>query len=249
MARVDLTDQVALVTGSAHRVGRAIALELARAGVNIVVHYRQSPDEVVKDTLRAIKSFGVDAFPVQADISTAEGVDTLFAAAREHFEHLNILVNSASNFQKRPLMDVTLDEWNETLAINLTAPFLCTQRAVAWMHENTPPGGVIINIGDKGADRPWVDYAHHGISKAGLRALTSVSAAACGPEVRVNMVVPGLVMRAESVDEGAWQRYGEATPIGRPGAAEDVARAVVYLASEDYLTGTVIHVDGGERLV
>ena len=246
--RIDLTDQVALVTGSAHRVGRAIALELARAGVHILVHYHRSPEDQTKATLRDIKSFGVDAFAVQADLATQEGVETAFAAVREHFGRLNILVNSASNFQKRTLMDVTLDEWRDTLDINLTAPFLCTQHAVRMMRENDPPGGAIINICDKGAITPWIDYAHHGISKAGLLALTKVTAASLGPEIRANAVIPGLVLKPETMEEDRWLRYAEGTPARRPGEAEDVARAVVYLAGESYITGTTLQVDGGETL-
>lgn len=246
---LDLTDQVAIVTGSAHRVGRAIALELARAGVHLLVHYNRSTEEEVKNTLRDIKAEGVNAFPVQADISTAAGVDTLFAAVNEHFDRLDILVNSASNFQRRRLLDVTLDEWRETLDINLTAPFLCTQRAIPLMRANSNPGGVIVNICDKGAIDPWPDYAHHGISKAGLLALTKVTAASYGPEIRANAIIPGMVLKSEHFDEARWQAAAELTPLERPGTAEDVARAVVYLASEDFISGAVLHVDGGASLI
>ena len=246
---IDMTDQVAIVTGSAHRVGRAIALELARAGVHILVHYFHSPEETVKDTLHDIKSHGVDAFPLQADIGTPEGVAAIFDAAREHFGRLDILVNSASNFQKRKLLDVSLDEWNETTSTNLTAPFLCTQHAIRMMREKTPSGGVIVNIGDRGALDPWPDYAHHGISKAGLLALTKVTAAGYGPDIRANMVIPGLVLRASQIEEARWQAAAAKMPLGRSGSAEDVARAVVYLASEDFLSGVVLHVDGGASVL
>ncbi len=174
---------------------------------------------------------------------------SLFAALRDHFGRLDLLVNSASNFQKRRLLDVTLDEWNDTLNINLRAPFLCTQQAIRLMREQTPPGGVIVNIGDRGALEPWVDYAHHGISKAGLLALTQVTAASYGPDIRANMVIPGLVLRADQFDEARWQAAAGKAPLARPGTAEDVARAVIYLASEDYLTGVVLHVDGGMSVV
>jgi len=242
---IDMQDRVAIVTGSAHRVGRAIALELARVGVHVIVHYFHSPEEVVKDTLHAIKSHGVEAFPVQADLSTPAGVDGLFAAAREHFERLDIFVNSASNFQRRKLLEVSLEDWNETISTNLTAPFLCTQRAILRMRENTPPGGVIVNICDRGAIDPWPEFAHHGISKAGLLALTKVTAASYGPEIRANAIIPGLVLKSEGMPEERWQNYAKEAPIGRPGTGEDVGRAVVYLASEDFLTGVVLHVDGG----
>jgi pteridine reductase len=248
---VDLQDQVALVTGSAHRVGRAIALELARSGVNIMVHYYQSSDDTVRETLHDIKSMGVDAFSVQADVSTAEGVEQIFTAVREQFGRLDILVNSASVFQKRQLMEVTLEEWELTMAVNLTGPFLCTQAAATLMRANTPPGGSIINICDRGVDGPWPDYAHHGISKAALWSLTAVSAVSLGPDIRVNAVVPGPVMKpaGRSMSDQDWQAVGETLPLQRIGSGEDVARAAAFLAREDFLTGALIHVNGGEHLV
>ena len=246
----NLTGQVALVTGSAHRVGRAIALELARCGAHIMVHYHHSSSETVRDTVQEIKSLGVDAFAVQADISTAAGVEQIFAAIHDHFGKLHILVNSASIFQKRRLMEVTLEEWEQTLAVNLTGPFLCTQAAATLMRENDPAGGVIVNICDKGVDRPWPEYAHHGISKAALWSLTQVSAASLGPEIRVNAVIPGVVMKpaGRAMTDAQWAAIGEKTPLQRTGSAEDVARAVAYLAQEAYITGTAIHVDGGAHL-
>lgn len=247
--RVDLSGQVALVTGSAHRVGKAIALELARCGVNILVHYGSSAAEAT-ETVREIKSFGVDAFSVQADISSQTGVETTFTALREHFGRLNILVNSASNFQKRDLLEISLEDWQNTINTNLTAPFLCTQAAAALMRENDPSGGVIINILDKGALHPWRDYPHHGVSKAGLWMLTQVSAISLGPDIRVNAVIPGPVMKpaGTNMSDDEWAKIGQRTPLKRTGSAGDVARAVVYLASEDFITGTAIHVNGGEHL-
>ncbi len=249
--QVGLTDQVALVTGSAHRVGRAIAIELARHGAHIMVHYSSSPPETVRDTLQEIKSMGVDAFAVQSDVGTQEGVTAIFTAVREHFGRLNILVNSASNFQKRQLLEVTLEDWQNTMNTNLTGPFLCTQAAVAMMRENDPSGGVIVNICDKGSVDPWPEYAAHGISKAGLLALTKVSAASLGPDIRVNAVIPGPVMRPSGryMTDEQWEAVGQKVPLKRNGTAEDVARAVSYLAREDYITGAVLQVNGGEHLI
>jgi len=246
--RVDLRDQVALVTGAAHRVGKAIALELARNGAHIMVHYGSSSEDVVKETLREIRSHGVDAYPAQADISKPEGVDALFAEVRRCFGRLNILVNSASNFQRRQLMEVSLEDWDATMNINLRAPFLCTKASVSLMRENSPPGGSIVNILDRGALEPWRDFAHHGISKAGLLALSQVSAVSLGPDVRVNAIIPGAVLKPEATSAEKWAAGAQKTPLQKEGSAEDVARAVVYLCSEDYLTGVVIRVDGGAYL-
>jgi pteridine reductase len=248
--KLDLTGQIALVTGAAHRVGRAIALELAAAGAHIVVHYHSATPEQVSETLAAIQAKGVQAHAVQADLSQPEAIGQLFEAVQAHFGALHILVNSASAFQRRGLMDVSLEDWQFTLAVNLTAPFLCTQAAARMMQANDPVGGVIVNISDRGADTPWLDYAHHGISKAGLLALSQTSALSLGPAIRVNTVIPGPVMKPAGrpmTDEG-WAAIGEETVLQKTGDAEDVARAVAYLASESFITGAVIHVNGGEHL-
>lgn len=248
---IDLTDQVAVVTGGAHRVGKAIALELARHGVNVLIHYGTSAQEAT-ETVREIKSLGVDAHAVQADISKPEAVETIFSALREHFGRLDIFVNSAANFQKRDLLSITLEDWQETMAINVTAAFLCTQAATAMMRQNDPSGGCIINILDRGAIAPWPAYPHHGVSKAALWMLTQVSAASLGPDIRVNAVIPGPVMKpaGTNMTDEEWANLGKkTTPVQRVGAAEDVARAVAYLASEDFINGTAIHVNGGEHLL
>ncbi|MCB9449886.1 MAG: SDR family oxidoreductase [Anaerolineaceae bacterium] len=247
--RLNLTDQVAIVTGGAHRVGRAIALELARQGVHILVHYNSSADAAT-DTAREIKSQGVEAYTVQADISQPEGVEQVFATLGEKFGRLHILVNSAANFQQRDLLDVSIQDWQTTLNINLTAPFLLTQAAVAVMRQNAPSGGSIVNILDKGAVMPWAKYPHHSVSKAALHMLTLVSAASLGPDIRVNGVIPGPVMKpaGTSMNDEEWARIGQRVALQRTGSPEDVARAVVYLTSEDFITGAILPVNGGEHL-
>lgn len=247
--QIDLTDQVALVTGSAHRVGKAIALELARRGVHIIVHYHSADDATVRDTLHEIKSHGVDAFAVQADISKPEGVETVFSAVEEHFSRLHILVNSASSFSGNRLLDVTLEDWNRSIAVNMTAPLLCTQAAVPFMRRNDPAGGGIVNICDYGSIRPWVERVDHGVSKAGLWMLTQISAASLGEDnIRVNAVLPGPVLKPPQGSDERWESLGQRSPLKRTGDAADVARAVAYLLSEDYITGTLFEVNGGEAL-
>jgi pteridine reductase len=223
-------------------------MELAGLGANIIVHYNSTDEDTVRDTVQDIKSLGVDALAVQADISAREGVSKLFSTAVQHFDQLNILVNSASIFQKRELLDVTLDEWNDTLRVNLTAPFLCTQAAAELMHKNAPPGGAIVNILDRGAVMPWKQYAHHGVSKAGLGMLTQTSAVALAPTIRVNAVLPGPVMKPDDVTDEDWQATGEKNLLRQTGSPEDVARATAYLITESFITGTTIHVNGGRHL-
>ena len=246
--QLDLSEQVALVTGAAHRVGKAIALSLAQQGVNILVHYHSADDNLVRDTLRDIKSFGVEAYSVQADISQPEGVEATMAALKTNFGKIHILVNSASVFPSGELLDVSLDSWDLAMNVNLRAPFLFTQHTARLMNENEPPGGVIINICDQGADAPWPQRPHHGISKAALWMLTQVSAVALGPTVRVNAIVPGPVIKPPNMSDEQWAKIGEPLPLKTTGSGEAVGRAVVYLARESYITGAKLQVNGGEHL-
>jgi pteridine reductase len=243
--QVDLRGKVALVTGSAHRVGKAIALGLAREGAAQVIHFGGSAEKAAA-TVAEVRALGVDAIRCQADLSAPDQIAGLFAAIESHFGRLDILVNSASVFQRADLATLSLADWNATLAINLTAPFLCTQHAVALMRRHG--GGAIVNISDNSGLRAAPNYPHHSVSKAGLVTLTQVSALALAPDIRVNAVVPGLVMQPPDYSDAQWAKLATKSPLQRAGNAEDVARAVVYLAREDYITGTVITVDGGENI-
>ena len=246
--RPALAGHVALVTGAAQRLGRAIALELAASGAHILVHYHSSDDARVNQTLAAIRAQGVQAQAQQADLGAAAGVERLFAGLRQHFGRLDILVNSAALFQQRRLLEVSLADWEQTMAVNLRAPFLCSQAAARLMRAQQPPGGVIINLLDRGVDGPWQAYAHHGVSKAALWALTQVSALELAPEIRVNAVLPGPVLPAADMSAQRWRAVTAATPLGRGGSAADVAQAVTFLAGADYISGEVIRVNGGEHL-
>ena len=248
--RIDLRDKVALITGSARRVGRAIALELARQGAHILVHYHRTEAAELRDTLQAIKSHGVSAQGMAADLSQPAAIESLFAATRERFGRLDIAVNNASVFQKRQLLDVSLEDWDLTMAVNLRAPFLVTQQAARLMADNPQPGGVIINICDAGADGPWLEYPHHGVSKSALWMLTQVSALSLGPAIRVNAIVPGPVLKTANrqISDEAWARTGQRSVLRRTGQPEDVARAVVYLCQEDHITGELLHINAGEHL-
>lgn len=246
--KVELTEKVALVTGSAHRVGKSIALALAHEGVNIVVHYNSSDPTTVRDTVHDIKTLGVDAQPLQCDLSDPHEIPKLIEQIKDTFGRLDILVNSASVFPSGKLMNVTVEDWNLTMNVNLRAPFLLTQHAASLMYQNLQPGGAIVNICDLGAFTPWPKRPHHGISKYALWMLTQVSAVSLAPHIRVNAIVPGPVLKS-GMDDDAWRELGEELPLRKTGEPEDVGRAVVYLVSEDFLTGARIAVNGGEHLL
>jgi len=240
-----LAGKVALVTGSAHRVGKAIALELARRGAHQLIHYSASETEAAQ-TVAEVQALGVQAISFRADQSDPAQVAALFEAVSAHFGRLDILVNSASIFEQADLLTLSLADWQRTLSINLTGPFLCSQRAVPLMRVNG--GGVIVNIADNSGRHGSPTYPQHSVSKAGLLMLTQVSARAFGPDVRVNAVIPGAMLRPPDYDDARWAKAYANTPLRRAGSAEDVARAVAYLAEEDFTTGTVLNIDGGEAL-
>ena len=248
--QVELSDKVALITGAAHRVGRAIAVELARQGADILVHYHSAGDELARDAVREIKSSGVAAHSARADLAQPAEIESLFSALRERFGRLDIVVNNAAIFQARELLAVSLADWDTTMAVNLRAPFLVTQHAARLMAQNALPGGVIINICDAGANGPWQKYPHHGISKSALWMLTQVSALSLGPSIRVNAIAPGPVMKTagRDISDEEWARVGQRSVLQKTGQPEDVARAVAFLCREDHITGTLLQVNAGEHL-
>jgi NAD(P)-dependent dehydrogenase (short-subunit alcohol dehydrogenase family) len=250
---VNLQGKVAIVTGAAHRLGKAIALTLAREGMHIVVHYGSS-EQAAQVTAREIESFGVRAVPVQADLRDAAQIDRLFQTLQQEFGRLDVLVNSASNFVKQPFDAVTVEDWASVMQTNLRAPFLCTQRAARLMRAALRPSdepAAIINIVDLSGIYPWRSFVQHGISKAGLVHLTRVAAYELAPAVRVNAIAPGAILPPQGMDPNSdtWRTLGERTPLGRTGHPDYIGQTVVFLATNDYITGAVIPVDGGEHLI
>jgi pteridine reductase len=248
---MQLQDKVAVVTGGAHRVGKAIALALARAGAHVVVHYGGS-EQAAAETVREIKSLGVRAIPVQADLRDPKQIDGLFKAIETEFERLDVFVNSAASFLKKPFDETTVDDWQAVMHTNLRAPFLCSQRAARLMRRvERPEPALIVNIADLSGIYPWQGYALHGLSKAGIIHLTRVSACELAPGVRVNAVAPGVILPPPGLDPGGktWQSFGQRLPLKRTGHPDQVGQTVVFLAQNDFITGAVIPVDGGEHLI
>jgi NAD(P)-dependent dehydrogenase (short-subunit alcohol dehydrogenase family) len=250
---MDLQGKVALVTGAAHRVGKAIALALAQQGVHLIVHYGGSGD-AARQTAEEIAALGVDAITLQANLSNPDAIDALFNAIDRRFGRLDVLVNSAANFVKQPFDAITLDSWKDVMQVNLRAPFLCSQRAARLMRAASRPAdqpALIVNISDLSGVHAWRSYVQHGVSKAGLIHLTRIAAFELAPDIRVNAVVPGAVIAPAGMDPDGerWRRLGERVPLRRTGSPEFVGQTVVFLAQNDYITGAVIPVDGGEHLL
>ena len=239
---MNLKGNVAVVTGGAHRVGKAIALALAGAGAHVVVHYH-SAEAAAAETKAEIEALGVQAVAVQADLSTAAGIAALFAATEAAFGGLDILVNSAASMDRGDVRTLTRAAWQQVMDLNLTGPFFCAQAAARLMAGRG--GGAIVNISDLAGLQPWTRYPAHSVSKAGLLMVTEVLAKALAPQIRVNAIAPGPVVKTVGWDDERWRQLGDHTLLKRTGSGEDVARAVLYLLEADFVTGQTLVVDGG----
>jgi NAD(P)-dependent dehydrogenase (short-subunit alcohol dehydrogenase family) len=243
---MELAGRWALVTGAAKRVGRAIALELAGHGANIVIHYNTSarPSQA---TVGEVKALGVQSFALGGDLGRSDDVLRLAREAEERTGGIDVLVNNASNYFRVPFDDLTEEVWDASLDVNLKAPFL-----LSWAIGRAMRGrgrGRIVNLADWAAERPYDDYLPYCVAKAGVVCLTKALAKALAPDVQVNAVAPGPVMPPDDLPAAERQGIVRAKPLKRFGKPDDVARCVRFLAEEaDFSTGAVYLVDGG-RLI
>lgn len=244
-AHVEKSDtRVALVTGGAVRVGRAIALRLARDGFDIVVTYRNSQEEA-KGLVAEVEALGRRGAMLEVDLEDPDAVAMLPPRAAEALSRLDVVVNSASGFHRSPVGGVTVEEWDRLFAVNARAPFMIAQAAVAYLKYEDP---CIVNIVDTSTTRPWSGYLPYCASKAALESVTVGLARALAPRVRVNGVAPGPILPPADYSEEQKERAQSATLLGRWGEPEDVARAVSFLVASPYVTGVVVPVDGGRAV-
>ena len=241
-----LQGKVMLVTGGAHRVGKAIAMELAREGATVNFTYHSSEAEALQ-TVDEIMRMPGKAAAYRCDQTDLKQIESVIHEIATRSERLDGLVNCASIMQEVPFNEVTPENWDVTMAVNARGPFFFTQAASRLMLEGKS-GGSIVNILDESAIEPTKYFVHHSASKAALHMLTRSTALALAPKIRVNAVLPGPVLMPEGADEEKWQRLEKNTPLKRLGTPEDVARAVVFLLKEDFITGQVLVVDGGRTI-
>lgn len=242
-----LNEKVALVTGSARRIGRAVADALAARGVHQAVHYRTSKAEA-DEAVEAHRAQGVEAEAFRADLSQVKEAEALASAVLERFGRIDILVNNASVFFPSPLGEVTELQWDVLLNTNLKGPFFLAQ-TVGLAMKAAGGGGTIVNIGDWAAERPYAGYLPYCISKAGVVAMTKGLAKALAPEVRVNCINPGPVMLPEDLSEAERREVLAKTPLGRTGSPSDIANAVIFVCEgTDFVTGAVLTIDGGRTV-
>jgi NAD(P)-dependent dehydrogenase (short-subunit alcohol dehydrogenase family) len=243
---VDIEGKVALVTGAAKRVGRSIALALAERGAELVVHYRTS-DREAQEVLALAKKLGGKPVAVRADLAVSADIAAMVEVAMRAFGRIDILVNSAAIFSRTPFLTLTEADWDRFLAVNLKAPFLlCRQVGEIMCRQGH---GKIVNVADIAGTKVWADFIPYSVSKAGLLALTTGLAKALAPAVQVNAIAPGTVLLPDGSMPDEQARAVGRVPLRRLGAPEDIARAAVYLVESDFVTGEVLTVDGGQRLV
>jgi len=246
---MQLAGKRALVTGAAVRVGKAIALELARQGVHIGLHFGRSGD-AAKQTQSELQALGVRAPLLQADLANAQQTAELLPAAAAALDGpIDILVNSAAVYLDGGLAETSLEMWDREFAINLRAPFQLSQAFAA--QTSTPAGKdrTIVNILDARSNRPAADHFAYRLTKAGLDTMTKNLAVELAPAIRVNALALGAILPPPGASEGHLDRIAaERIPLQRAGNAELVAKNVVHLLTQDFLTGVVIPLDGGEFL-
>jgi len=242
---MEIEGKVALVTGAARRVGRSIALALAERGAELIIHYHTS-DQEAQEVLALIKRGGGKPVAARGDVSVAADVDRIVETALQAFGRVEILVNSAAIFYRTPFGRLMEADWDRFLGVNLKGPYLLSRKIGEIMLRQGR--GKIINLADIAWEKAWGEYIPYTVSKAGLVALTRGLARALAPVVQVNAVAPGAVLLPEGSTEEERERAIHRIPLQRLGSPEDVARAVVYLIENDFITGEVLTVDGGQQL-
>lgn len=237
----------ALITGSSGRLGSAIALAVAQAGCNCICHYYKNKEKALS-IVEEIKKGGQKAKALQADLTKPEHIKNLFGQANL-LGTPQILINSAALFSRQPLQQVSFEETQRVLDLNLTAAILTSQAFAKSISEKFPNSisavAKIINIADVGAIRPWADYVVYCSSKAGLIGATKALAKELAPAVCVNAIAPGLVTWPDNFEETQKQRQLSFIPVKRFARPEEITNAVIFLLENDYITGQVLCVDGG----
>jgi pteridine reductase len=243
---VDLAGTAALVTGAGRRLGQAIAVALSRAGCDLAIHYHRS-EAGARETARAVTAAGRRAELLRADLTDAAAARALAPRAAERLGgRLDVLICSAAVMVRQPVEAVTPESWDATLDLNLRGAFFTAQGAIALLRRAR---GKIVFLADLAAFEPWTGYLPHCVSKAGVVMLTRTLAKALAPDVTVNAVAPGPVLLPDAWSDAERDRIIRSTPLGRVGGPDDVVAAVRFLLEgTDFVTGSVVVVDGG-RLV
>jgi NAD(P)-dependent dehydrogenase (short-subunit alcohol dehydrogenase family) len=241
-----LSNRTALVTGGARRIGREIALSLARDGWDIAVHYATSRDDAM-DTVAQIQALGRRAIAVNRDLAVEPGVISLLAECANELAPVTCVVNNASLFEFDNVARFSTDHLLRAMRTNTAAPIVLARSL--HQHLRSDVRGVVINLLDQKLENPNPDFLSYTLSKAALKEATKLLAIALAPKVRVVGIAPGITLASNLQSEAGFNEAHRRTPLNRSSTPDDVAQAAVYLASAHAVTGTVLLVDGGQHLV
>jgi NAD(P)-dependent dehydrogenase (short-subunit alcohol dehydrogenase family) len=237
-----LAGKAALITGGAKRLGRASALELARAGADVAITFNHSA-RAAQQTVVDLASIGVRAFSFRCDVTSEKSVKTAIREMVTEFGGIDLLVNNAANYETVEFEKITVAQWDAIFASNTRGPFLVAREALRHLRERR---GRIINMGSLGGLIPWPTHAHYCASKAAVHMLTKVMAKALAPEIAVNAIAPGMIDLGEKAAKPFMRKMARITPMKRNGTGEEVAIAVRFLATAPhFITGQILAVDGG----
>jgi NAD(P)-dependent dehydrogenase (short-subunit alcohol dehydrogenase family) len=237
-----LEGKVVFITGGAQRLGRAIALGMAKAGADVAITFRSSSHEA-QNTVGDLCSYGKRALALRCDVTDETSVKAAFKEATTQLNGVDILVNNAGQYETIDFENLTLKRWDAIFAANVRGPFLVSQHALKYLRQRR---GKIINMGSLGGLRPWSSHAHYCSSKAAVHMLTKVMAKALAPQIAVNCVAPGMIDLGERSGASFMQRMAKRTPMLRNGNGEDIAAAVLFFATgPHFITGQILSVDGG----
>lgn len=243
---MDIQGKTVLITGGAKRVGKAIALALAKKGAHIAISYLTSKREAF-ESLDQLLNTGIHAIALKADISKPREVRQLVQRTIKTLGSIDILINNAAIFYKTPFESIREKDWDRHININLKGTFLCSQQVGLAMLKRKR--GKIINIADWSGLRPYRHYLPYCVSKAGVICLTQALAKTLAPYIQVNAIAPGPVLLPKGLSRKELHEIIEGTPLKKIGAAEDIAKTVVFLIEgSDFITGATYLVDGG-RLI
>lgn len=244
---MELRGKNAVITGASGRLGGGIALALAEAGCNCICHYNSNKDRAER-LVKRIQRLGAGALAVGADLTKTQQIEELFERAKQHGVP-QILINSAAVFSRQALGDVTFEEAERVLRLNLAAPVMVSrvfaEKLKSEFGETGSVVGKIINVSDVGGIRPWAEYVLYCSSKAALNGATKALAKGLAPSICVNSIAPGVVTWPEDFDEVQKRRQLSFIPAGRIAETSEIAEAIIFLLKNDYITGQVLNVDGG----
>jgi len=241
-----LAGQTAIVTGGAHRLGKAFALALGQAGANVVLHYGHS-ESSARETLVELQKLGTKAIAVSADFNLpVDACEKLFTEVDQHFGTAQILINSAAIFDQADFQNTNETLFDATWNINFKAPFFLSQ----WFASQLPEeqSGQIINIIDWRAEKIDRNYLTYSLAKNSLMELTRALAVELAPRFQVNAIAPGAILPPPDQPQAYLQRKAENIPLKRTGSPEDLVAALFYLLNSKFVTGEILHVTGGEHL-